>query len=206
VPLITWNSPEEQGHYVLFDAVSGEYIGEFVPVDGTGAELAAGIFGLFLKKGMDINELRIVGGDSTGANTGKFIGAMACLERLINRSLNRFICTLHLNELLLRPLVRFYVGETSGPDALKGELGQKIKSLKNPKITTFPAIPNPSFPVMEKEVLADLSQDQKLLYLGSQAVMSGYCSPELASRTIGPFNNSRWTTLGIFHDQANNLK
>ena len=67
--------------------------------------------------------------------------------------------------------------------------------MNNPKIVEFEPIPCPDFPHLPDHVLATFSQDQKLLYLICQAVMSGHCSEELASRQIGPYNPSRWVSF-----------
>jgi hypothetical protein len=56
------------------------------------------------------------------------------------------------------------LGETSGPNSFKSGLGQALKMLKNPKIATFSAIPNVAFPVLEDDVVASFSQNQKFLY------------------------------------------
>jgi hypothetical protein len=164
-----------------------------------------GIIELLKRKGLDVSKLRILGGDSTSVNTGRFVGAISMVEQLLKRRLYRYICTLHLNELELRHDALYFIGPTSSPDSFKSNLGKAIKNLRNPVIASFPPIPNSNFPTLEEKIITHLSHDQKLLYLGCWAVMCGNCPPDLASRTFGLRNHSRWVTFApyiIFHDMT----
>jgi hypothetical protein len=122
---------------------------------------------------------------------------MACLEKELNQRFNKFICTLHLNELPLRHLITYYIGSTSGPQAFKSDLGRANKDLKDPVIAPFRAIPNPDFPKVDQSVMSNFSHDQKLIHRGCVAVMTGECPSDLASRALGPVNHSRWLTTAL---------
>jgi hypothetical protein len=164
-----------------------------------------GIIELLKRKGLDVSKLRILGGDSSSFNTGCFVGAIALVEQLLKCRLYRYICTLHLNELKLRHDALDFLDPTSGPDSFKSNQGKAIKNLRNPVIASFPPIPNSNFPTFEEKIITHLSQDQKLLYLGCWAVMSGNCLPNLASCPFGLLNHSRWVMFAlriIFHDMT----
>ena len=59
------------------------HVGEFVPTSGTGEAIGAGLIKFVEeKKGINMDEVRILGGDSCAANVGKFGGALTCIERM----------------------------------------------------------------------------------------------------------------------------
>ena len=61
---------------------------------------------------------------------------------------------LHLIELLLRHIVGYYVGETSGPEGFKSDLGKAIVDLSSPiTVVRFEKIACANFPILPDEVL-----------------------------------------------------
>ena len=64
------------------------------------------------------------------------------------------------------------------------------------EVVEFERIANPDFPVLEKDVLRNLSKDQAYLYNICQAIMEGHLPPDLANQEPGRLNHSRWNTLG----------
>ena len=74
---------------------------------------------------------QIVGGDSTAANTGKYIGAFASLENMRQGKLLWVFCVLHLNELPLRHIFVFVNAPTSGNKTFKGVIGKLLLMMKN---------------------------------------------------------------------------
>ena len=56
------------------------------------------------------------------------------------------------------------------------------------------AADDPRLPDISDEVTADLSFDQKLLYLAVQSVRTGVIRTKLFSLTPGPITHSRWLT------------
>jgi hypothetical protein len=115
---------EDEDHYVVTDSFRESFVGELSPPFGTGKELAKGIIGMLESKGINVDEMYILGGDSTAANTGRFIGAMAEVEKLLGRRFHCWICTLHLTELPICHLIKMYLGEKSGPNSFKSGLGR----------------------------------------------------------------------------------
>ena len=106
------------------------------------------------KEGLNIDEVSILGADSTAVNTGSKNGVIAKVEQKIKRPFHRFLCIFHLIELLLRHFVALYVGPTSGPTGFSSALGKAITMLSSPVITTFRRIPCPSFPTIPPEIIA----------------------------------------------------
>ena len=105
-------------------------------------------------------------------------------EKEMGQPFNRFLCCLHLNELPLRHLVTYYLGETSGPNSFKSALGKQVVDLKKPTIAEFPAIPNDDFPILPEETVKSLSRDQNMLYRASRAVINGFCPSSLGSAAL----------------------
>ena len=146
---------ENADHYVVTDAVRQSYLGDFVPECGTGEAIADGLLEFIEEKdGIEISDVTILGGDSTNVNTGPKGGVFAHVEKKTNLSFHRFICLLHLIELLLRAIVGHFVGVTSGPTSFASALGKQITTLKDPVISTFKKIPCPHFPSIPSDVLA----------------------------------------------------
>ena len=67
-----------------------------------------------------------IGSDSTAVNTGRKIGAISTLEKLIGHSMHWFICHLHLLELPLQCLCNALIGATDGPGSFKCKLNKSI--------------------------------------------------------------------------------
>ena len=115
----------------------------------------------------------------------------------MKESFSSFVFYLKSFELPLQHLVTHYLGETSGPNSFKSDLGKKIVELKQPEIVNFTPIPTDELPEIPDDVIKDLSRDQNLLYRTTRAVMSGICPQSLASATLGPVSHSRWLTLAV---------
>ena len=148
-------SVQTDDHYVFTDAERQTYLGETTVARGTGQAIGEAVIDFVEKKpGLNMDDICILGGDSTNANVGKNGGFIAVVERITGRTFHRFICVLHLIELLLRHVVGFYVGDTSGPCSFSSELGKALTKLKNPVIAAFKRIPCPQFPEIPENVLA----------------------------------------------------
>ena len=103
-------------HFVIADAMRQSYLGEISVDKGTGEVIGDGIADFIEKKnGLNLEDVTILGCDSTNVNVGKHGGVIAHIEQKTGRAFHRFICLLHLIELLLRHFVAYYVGDTSGP-------------------------------------------------------------------------------------------
>lgn len=128
----------------------------------------------------------------TPVNTGHERGIIRKLEEKLQRPLQWNICLLHFNELPLKHLFQKIDGRAIGPETFSGPIGRKLKICMDDKIIKFDAIDvSFSLPVTNSE---DLSTDQKYLHDCFYAVKSGECSENLANRSPGKLNLSRWTT------------
>ena len=107
---------------------------------------------------------------STNVNVGKNHGAIAHIEQKTNRPFQRFICLLHLIELLLRHIGSYFIGETSGPRSFTSSLGKAIVSLKNPVLANFKRIACPNFPIIPEHVIA---VREKALFLKKYSLQRG---------------------------------
>ena len=67
----------------------------------------------------------VLGGDSTNEMTGWSGGAIAWLERLLERKCFWVVCNIHTNELPLRHLIIVLDGKTSSKDGFTGPVEKK---------------------------------------------------------------------------------
>ena len=143
-----------------------------------------------------MENLNLVGSDSTSSMTGVNNGAIRCMEEIIYRPLQWAICLLHLNELPLRHVFITLDGTTKSPDAFSGPIGSNLgDTVSNWEVVNFKKIPNPNFPILPNDVIDDLSTDQFNAYRICSAVMLGTLDPDLSLLEIGPMCHSRWLTL-----------
>ena len=147
-------SQQTDDHYVVADGTRQTYLGEFVASEGTGEAIAEGVLDFVTnREGLDINDISILGGDSCNTNTGSKGGAIAQVEKKTGKTFQRFICLLHLIELLLRHMVGEYVGGTSGPKSFATEFGKQLVNFKQAAVTTFKRIPCDNFPQVPPEII-----------------------------------------------------
>lgn len=173
----------------------GLYVTHLEPEGGKGLDVAEAVLGFLREHNLDKSWL-IVGGDSTAANTGKHIGAFASLEKMLGRRLLWVLCMLHLNELPWRHIFVALDGPTSSHNTFQGVIGKILPrveelewSTKVEKVQLGPGLTE-----LSEEVAADLSSDQRILYLAFMSVWTGVIRVELYSLTPGPISHSRWLT------------
>jgi hypothetical protein len=174
----------------------GYYVSHLEPEGGKGEQVAAAVLG-YLSEHNLADSWQIVGGDSTAANTGKYIGAFASLEKKLNRRLLWVLCMLHLNELPLRHVFVGLDGPTVSNNTFKGVIGKilpRVEELdwtdKFEKVQVGQGIPE-----LSEEIASDLSSDQRMLYLAFVSIWNGQIRIELYSLSPGPISHSRWLTL-----------
>ena len=68
------------------------------PTGGSGAEIGKAVVD-YLSEPKVVDYWKIIGGDSTAANTGVDRGCFVLIENTLGRRFFRVVCTLHLNEL-----------------------------------------------------------------------------------------------------------
>ena len=143
------------------------------------------------------HDIKVIGSDGTATNTGAHAGIIRRLEIALAKPVHWAICGLHFNELPLRAVFKAVDGETSGPKAFKGTVGNAISGeIQSRKIELFQPVVG-SVPVLPESIVADLSSDAKYLYKMSLAVTSGPQNfpKQLRSASPGSLNHARWLTL-----------
>ena len=139
----------------------GLYVTHLEPEGGKGEQVAEAVLNFLREHNLDSSWL-IVGGDSTAANTGKYIGAFASLEKKLWRRLLWILCMLHLNELPWRHIFVALDGPTSSHNTFLGVIGKILPnvedldwSAKVEKVQLGPGLPE-----LPEVVASDLSSDQ----------------------------------------------
>ena len=76
---------------MITDAVRQSYVGEVIVDRGTGGNIGDGLTEFVENKpGLNMDDIDILGGDSTNVNVGRKTGVIAYIEKKIGRTLNRF--------------------------------------------------------------------------------------------------------------------
>ena len=126
---------------------------------------------------------------STGADNG----VISLIEDDLGRPLHYFSCQLHANELPLRHLIEKRIAKPSGPRGFAGQFGKDLANCEHMPIVDYNFVASEEL-IVDKEVTASLSTDQKYMFDMYQAVKNGICSQSLAARDPGPINHARWLT------------
>ena len=141
----------------------------------------------------------VIGGDSTGVNTGWQRGAIHNMEVLLGHKVMWSICQLHINELGLRHLIEDLDGPTSSGNTFTGPIGKIICD----EVQDF--VTNPDFQRIDvedsiielpEEVLKDLSNDQKHGYKLVLLITGRSQDYSCLKLKPGPVCQSRWLTTG----------
>ena len=89
-------------------------------------------------------------------------------------------------------------GSTSGANSFTSPIGKNIQHCDKNSIIQFRTIVyDNSIPVLNEDMLNDLSSDQKYLYDIVHATRSGNAPHNFSMRKPGPLNHARWITLAI---------
>lgn len=179
----------KEEHLSIVKEPGSQYLGHTVPKSSSAKDVASSILD-YLGESCQSSMFKIVGCDGTVVNTGQKGGVICCLERSLEKPLQRFICLLHANELPLRHLITHLDGTTSGPKAFSGLIGSALPNCHNLPVVPFAAITAEPYFVNQRE----LSSDQQYLLDICLAVTNGNCSAKLANRSPGALNHSRWLT------------
>ena len=70
--------------------------------------------------GVDVSQVKCLGGDSTTLNTGVRNGIITQLERCWGHKVEWVTCLYHINELPMRRLLTVLDGKTKSPDSYTG--------------------------------------------------------------------------------------
>ena len=186
---------ESEEHYTLTDPHN--YLTHVTPEEGTGARGTAQKVVEYLTEVDQLENVTIIGGDSTSSNTGWKEGAIHHIEVAKGEKVLWDICMLHTNELPLRHVMKNLGMETSGANSFVGELGDLIKD----DVHLYEV--DEKFEVLEfghelrdipDSIVEDLSTDQKYFYKIVKMVLSGDLDHDVLKQVVGPVNHSRWLT------------
>lgn len=187
---------EMEEHYTLTDPYT--YLTHVTPEEGTGAKGTADKIVEYLMEVNQLENVKIIGGDSTNPNTGWRGGAIHHIEVAKNEKVLWDICLLHTNELPLRHVMKNEGMETTGANSFRGEIGDLIKD----EVNLYEV--NEGFEVLNcgcelreipEDIVTDLSKDQKYLYRIVKMIVSGELNHDVLKQVIGPVNHSRWLTI-----------
>ena len=195
-------SDQQEDHYSICSEPGGDYLTHLTldPKEKGNRKpaqhLADEIFQWLQEHDID-KILEAIGGDSTAVNTGWKGGAIALLEKRLNRKLIWLICALHTNELPLRHLMIKLDGRTISDNRFEGPIGKLILTVLDLKIKeNIPPIDIEITLVdLDSEILADLSSDQKYLYDIVTAIKTGHLTENIKNKKIGPHHHARWLNL-----------
>ena len=171
----------------------GKYLHNFVPLDGTGYNLAKEM-NTVIQLYHSEESLLATGGDNCPANTGPKIGAFKYMEQFLQRPLQRICCLLHYTELPFKHIVKIYAGPTSGPRSWSGKLGKKIVGLpeNRQKVVQFEPIKG----LMKLDPGLLDNQDQKYFCELAVAIQEGpeYLISKLGEdpELPGEMHSARW--------------
>ncbi|ESN93205.1 hypothetical protein HELRODRAFT_181125 [Helobdella robusta] len=180
-------------HISILSEPNSIFLGHTSPCRGTAKEIFTSIITLLKNRNYNLNDVICVGCDGTATNTGWKGGVIKYLEEYLDRPLQWCVCMLHANELPFRHLFLALDSCTSGPREYSGPIGKQLATCENETTLLFQPLTG-HLPDLTKNVVNELSTDQKYLYEICQAVLTGSCSPELANRQPGNLSHSRWLT------------
>ncbi|KAK3925304.1 Tetratricopeptide repeat protein 30-like protein [Frankliniella fusca] len=189
--ILTSSGFEKEEHISLVSEPGSKYIGHVAPTSSSALAASDSIYQYVTRElNCGFDEVVVVGCDGTNTNTGWKGGIIRLLEEKLDRPLQWAVCLLHFNELPLRHLFIAIDGPTAGPNKFSGPIGSQLSSCETLAIVKFKSV-KCDLPEMDP---TDLSNDQRYMYEIADAIRCGECSPELASRLIGPINMARWLT------------
>ncbi|ESN95353.1 hypothetical protein HELRODRAFT_179421 [Helobdella robusta] len=180
-------------HISILSEPNSIFLGHTSPCRGTAKEIFTSIITLLKNRNYNLNDVICVGCGGTATDTGWKGGVIKYLEEYLDRPLQWCVCMLHANELPFRHLFLALDGCTSGPREYSGPIGKQLATCENKTTLLFQPLTG-HLPDLTKNVVNELSTDQKYLYEICQAVLTGSCSPELANRQPGNLSHSRWLT------------
>ena len=182
-------------HYTLTDPHN--YLTHLTPVEGTGAQGTADVVLDYFKEVDQVENVKVLGGDSTNSMTGWEGGAIHLIEVGKGEKVLWDICLLHTNELPLRHLMKDQGMETSGKNSFTGDIGKMIKEdvhlfEVNERFETISV--GEDLPEIPEEIVSQLSTDQKYLYKVVKMIRTGHLDHNVLKQVVGCLNHSRWLT------------
>ena len=183
---------QEEEHITLLEEPYSKYLGHTTPTNSKANSIFQSIVDYTFENKISLTNLLAIGCDGTGVNTGRQNGVIRKLELHINQPLQWLVCLLHLNELPLRQLFKFYGHHTVGPNHMSGELSDTLINCASANVENFASIPNSIHEFNLDNVM--LSTDQKYLYDICLAINYGVANTSILNRNPGTISHSRWLT------------
>ena len=185
---------QQEEHVTVISEPESKYLTHLSP-GSKGSDIAHALH-KFLSENAILDSVKIIGADSTAVNTGWQNGVIAILEQLKGERLLRAICSLPLNEVLVRHIFQDIDGKTDSRNTFKGPIGKLLPTVENFSLkTVFQSVGSPSCDdsvCLPEDVVSDLSSDQKMLYLAWTSVLQGNLNPDLLSLSPGPISHAMW--------------
>lgn len=176
---------------VLIQEPQNKFITHVTPKTGHADKSADAILNKLEKIKIGLENLKVLGGDGCHTNTGRKGGIMRLIELSVGRPLQRSVCLLHLDEILLKKVGEHLFGSFKGPTDFS-VLGKILEDCHSRPPVKFKRIIPRCFPKFNTD---GLSRDQQYLFAMALAVKSGTVPKKLANLTPGPLNQARWLTL-----------
>lgn len=180
----------KEEHYSLIQEPGNIFLGHVTPNSGSSADFATSIISYLSSNDISLEELVVIGCDGTTVNTVLRNGIIRRIELHLGKPLQWAVCLLHYDELPFRHLFQYMDGKSTGPNSLKGPIGEKLIKCETLPVVMFKSI-DCQIPEIDRKVL---SKDQKYLLDISMAIKSGKCQEDLAIRDPGPLSHSRRLT------------
>jgi hypothetical protein len=177
-------------HVVLIKEPGNQYVSFVTPESGTGEGTAEAIIEKLVSMNVNLQNLKLLGGDGCRVNTGYLNGAMRKIEEHINRPIGRDVCLYHFVELPTERVFEELFGKGVGPRNYGPILTKNLESCHEKKIVDFAKVPA-NLPKID---CTGLSRDQKYLFMMAEGIQSGKIDDKLASSIPGRINHARWLT------------
>lgn len=170
------------------------FLGFVTPPSGKGKEVCDAVTNYLNESKFDWHDIIAIGTDGAANNTGREIGAIAEVEKILGRPVHWIICLFHLNEKCLEWVLKELGCTTTSGDTYTGKLGSLLFGAHTGNLKSrFRSVKLKNMP----EILPDaklLTSDQKYLLEAAQAVSIG-CAPRgFGRRSPGKLNKARWLT------------
>ena len=182
----------KEDHISLLTEPENQYVGHITCKNSDAKSIVDKMLKFFNSKQVTCDKLSAMGCDNTNTNTGIHKGIIRQFEILLNRPLQWIICLLHANKLPLRHLIEYIDGSSTGPYNFSGSIGKLLNDCEKSAVVKYKKIPVDQCDINFE--YDKLSCDQKYLLDICNAVITGHCPDNLANRSPGNLNLSRWLT------------
>lgn len=185
---------------VVVEQPGDKYIGFISTKNTTASSISSQIITFFDDNSIILDDLVAIGCDGASVNVGADNGIITLIESHIKRPLHRLICILHLLEILLGAIIKYYIGDTKAPNKYKHQVSADLERCEKMEIVQFKPVElnNMPQPIVgengnEEFDWTRVTGDQKMLLDLSRAVSCGSITQKLSRKAIGQITELRWT-------------